>query len=211
VDLPPGWNARADARDATIEAFVLAGALEVDGAPAAVAAFVSLPRGSGAQLASPGGALAYLFWSPALAPRDDESCTLLDTWAEPWLWRASHDRPAGYLYKSLRRPDHPLGATPGGFLRLVQLVPGWISPRREVHHGCWEENLMLRGDLLMPGRGTMRPLTNLANPRELWHGPMTTKGGALMLVHCDAPMDVEYSTDTDDAELLAYLQDAPWA
>lgn len=69
---------------------------------------------------------------------------------------------------------------------------------------------MLRGDLLMPGRGIMRPGSNLANPPGLWHGPMTSKGGALMLINCDAPMDVEYGDQTDADELDAYLQTAAW-
>ncbi len=78
--------------------------------------------------------------------------------------------------------------------------------------GCWEENSLLRGDLLMPGRGVMRAGDCLANPAGFWHGPMTTKGGALFLVHCDAPMAVEYRDHpAGDGELREYLARAPWS
>ena len=70
---------------------------------------------------------------------------------------------------------------------------------------------MLRGDMLMPGRGLIGPGMNLANPDGHWHGPMATKGGALFLVHCDAPMGVDYRPyEPGPGELHEYLDTAPW-
>jgi hypothetical protein len=119
------------------------------------------------------------------------------------------------MHKSLRLPDESSpqahGAA-GGFVRLVLPAPGWVSPNQERHPECWEENIMLRGDMLMPGRGLIGPGMNLANPDGHWHGPMATKGGALFLVHCDAPMGVDYRPyEPGPNELYEYLDTAPWS
>src|SRR4051812_42667588 len=77
--LPPGWRAAEQAADATVELFVLEGALTVDGSRAATGAFVSLERGrGGAELASADGALVYRFHSPGLPARGDAAWSVLD-------------------------------------------------------------------------------------------------------------------------------------
>ena len=123
--------------------------------------------------------------------------------------------PAGAMHKTLRLPDANDAAAAGteaGVLRLVRPGPVWLSADMEKH-GCWEENILLRGDVLMPmpGRGVLRPGVNLANPADFWHGPLTTKGGALFVVHCDAPMFVVCRPHPGARdELHADLDTAAW-
>jgi hypothetical protein len=64
----------------------------------------------------------------------------------------------------------------------------------------------------MPGRGVIGAGDCLANPAGHWHGPMTTKGGALFVVNSDGPMSDEYRDyPPGSAELVDYLRTAPWA
>ncbi len=213
--LPAGWRGVEPADDGTLEIFVLEGEVRLDDVALRAAGFGSVPRGcGGAELASPCGAVALLFSSPSL-PVEAATVSTRSAWEIPWEVTVLEGFPHGFMHKSLRLPDvsglHAHGAK-GGFIRLVLPAPGWVSPDQERHPGCWEENIMLRGDMLMPGRGLLRPGTNLANPDGHWHGPMATKGGALFLVHCDAPMAVDYRPyEPGPAELYDYLDTAPWA
>jgi hypothetical protein len=214
--LPAGWRASEPADDGTLEIFVLEGELQVDGAPLRAAGFSAVPRScGGAELESAEGAVALIFWSPTLPVAPGTPVAVRSAWDVPWEVTVLEGFPHGFMHKSLRQPDvsgtHAHGAE-GGFIRLVLPAPGWVSPNQERHPDCWEENIMLRGDMLMPGRGLVRPGMNLANPDGHWHGPMATKGGALFLVHCDAPMTVDYRPyEPGPGELLDYLDTAPWS
>lgn len=215
--LPPRWSAVERAADATVELFVLEGELEAGGQLLRGGGFLQAPKGSGEVRLATGerGARVLLFWHATLAV-EHEGRRLTSAWDEPWEVTVLDGFPAGALHKTLRLPDAATGAAHGsasGFLRLVMPGPGWISSDMEFH-GCWEENICLRGDMLMPmpGRGVLGPGINLANPVDFWHGPMATKGGVLFVVHCDAPMDVTYRPHPGAAEeLRRYVEDAPWA
>jgi hypothetical protein len=69
----------------------------------------------------------------------------------------------------------------------VLTLPGYSDEREHVHHECWEELFLLRGDMFMPGSGVMVPGTYVANPQECWHAPIFSNGGAVLLVHTDGP------------------------
>jgi hypothetical protein len=213
VRFPPGWRFEGELPEAN-ELFVLDGRLSVSGRDLSCGWYSYLPADAGPlTCSSAGGATAYVFtWpSAAIAAREPVA---LSSFALPWEITILPGFPAGAMHKSLR-PDDATGGTahggPGGFLRLVLTPPGWLSPREERHVGCWEENILLRGEMLMPGRGTIRSGDCLANPPGLWHGPMVTKGGAFFLVNCDAPMSVEYRDHAaGPAELEDYLEAASW-
>ena len=114
------------------------------------------------------------------------------------------------MFKPLRVPDPAIGALhggPGGFLRMTLNLPGFMEPRHEVHHSCWEEIIILNGDMLMGDRGRLAAGTYFANPANLWHAPFSTSGGCLLLIHCDAPMDVEFRDYQGGYPLLADYQD----
>jgi hypothetical protein len=216
VRFPGGWAGKQEAAAGTLECFLLEGEVRVSGQRVGSAGFAAVPRGSGgAELSSEEGAIGLVFWNPTPTGLEEEDVVTRSAWEIPWEITMLEGFPGGFLHKSLRQPDFSSARVhggPGGFIRLVFPAPGWVSPNEERHPGCWEENILLRGDLLMPGRGLVRPGMCLANPAGHWHGPMATKGGALFLVHCDAPMRVEYRPhgpgrgDLDD-----YLQSAPWA
>jgi hypothetical protein len=215
--LPAGWSGAERAVDGTLEAFVLEGELTVPGRTLRSGGFLQVPKGAGpVELSSGAGARVVFFWHATLAVLHSDGWRVTSVWDEPWTVTQLQQVPAGMLHKTLRLPDaraSDVAGSAAGFLRLVLPGPGWFSPAMEKH-GCWEENILLRGDMLMPmpGRGVLRPGTNLSNPADYWHGPMTTKGGALFLVHCDAPMDVVYRPHPGGEETLrAYLETAPWA
>lgn len=216
--LPAGWRGVERAHDGTLEAFVLEGELAVPGRVLGGGGFLQIPRGAGPVelTAGPAGARVMLFWHATLPVLWRDGWRATSAWDEPWEVTVLEGFPAGALHKTLRLPDAAVATAHGteaGFLRLVLPGPGWLSADMEKH-GCWEENICLRGDMLMPmpGRGVLGPGVNLANPADLWHGPMATKGGILFVVHCDAPMDLVYRPQPGAAEeLRAYLEGAPWA
>ncbi len=219
VRVPAGWHFEGECQGAT-ELFVLDGAIDVADDTLTCGGYCYLPEQAAPfRCASGAGATAYLSWTAQPTIRMT-SVLVLQSFTLPWEATVLEGFPAGGTHKSLRPTDIASDAAhggPDGFLRLVVSPPGWISPLMERHVGCWEENLLLRGDMLMPGRGRLRAGDCLANSPGLWHGPMVTKGGALFLVNCDAPMPVEYR-DTDPGsghplgttELERYLQTAPW-
>lgn len=215
--LPAGWTATERAADGTLELFVLEGEVAAEGQAVRGGGFLQVSKGAGPVRLAAGaaGARVVLLWHATL-PVLHEGWRVTSAWDAPWEVTVLDGFPAGAMHKTLRLPD---AAEPGahgaanGFVRLVMPGPGWLSLDKEKHQ-CWEENILLRGDMLMPmpGRGVLRPGINLSNPCDFWHGPMATKGGALFLVHCDAPMDVVYRPHPETAaELRAYLEEAPWA
>jgi hypothetical protein len=218
VRIPRGWHGAWTETSLATEWFVLSGGMSINGDRATSGCFASTPPGSSAvELTSQSGCMALCFQQPSA--RKDGGIAIRNMWQQPWHESTLAGVPAGLLSKSLRRPDpvrvvHGTRFTGGieGFLRLVSLAPGWFTAQQERHSKCWEENIMLRGDLMMVGRGVMEPGSCLAHPAGTAHGPMVTKGGALMIVHCDAPMDVTWSpVENGEQEIARYLEAAPWA
>lgn len=212
VQLPADWTGEFGDNGA-VELFVLTGAVEIDDRAMSTAEYVYVPPGTTATCRCDHGASVLMFWTPAPKILVEELFAT-SLWSLPWEPTSIPGFPAGPMHKSLRPQDASgiAHGSPDGFLRVVLVTPGWFSGAHERHVDCWEENIMLQGDMLMPGRGVIAPGDTLANPRGHWHGPMTTKTGALFLVNCDAPMPVEYRDDPQDAdELQRYLDVTPWA
>lgn len=214
MGVPAGFGASVSAAGA-LELFVLEGALELAGRVLSTGGYAYVPEAVGAlECRSPAGASALLFWRPDPVQRLRDT-VVIDTWAAPWEMTVLDGFPAGALHKSLRPGDRAGARAHGGddgFLRLVHSAPGWTSALEERHVDCWEENILLHGDMLMPGRGVLAPGDVLANPRDHWHGPMVTKTGTLFIVNCDVPMPVEYRPyPPGERELREYLDTAPWS
>jgi hypothetical protein len=186
--------------EATVELLVLAGRLDVDGDRHGVGSFVSLPQGQAPpelRTAGPVDALVYVnpdlpsFGPPLSVPGARA------TWSEPWVpdVPGSH----GLFHKKLRLPDFSgdwlsegtYDGGPGGYLRLVLIAPG-ADPRQHVHHECWEELVVLRGDVFIAERGHFGAGSYMGNPQELWHAPFASQGGALCIVHTDGPMGIPF-------------------
>ena len=115
----------------------------------------------------------------------------------------------GVLHKSLRFPDPAEGALhggPGGLLRLALMAPGFGEERQEVHED-WEEIIFLGGDFLMPERGFCGAGTCLANPAGLWHGPLLSQRGTLMLVHTSGPVGSDFTDFEAGPEVTEHYLD----
>lgn len=213
--LPPGWT-HVERGDATVELFVIEGALEVAGELLRVYGFAGIPQGSEpVAMASPGGAHVIVWHNESLSGEDvyPGGVTLRRTWQEHWEPYEVPGLRHGMLYKGLRDPDTATGAFhggPRGMLRLHLITPGYPSVQEEIHENCWEEILFLAGDLLMPKRGWGGPGTLLLNPAGYPHGPYVSQKGILLLVHATSPMPTAYTDFPAGPEICAhYLETTP--
>lgn len=201
--LPAGWMHTASNRDGTLELFVLDGSLTVDGEGVVTSGVIALPQGAEPRtLGAPAGAQVLAFWSPGL-PSIEAKITSVQ--AEPWVETEMPHMQHSSYHKSLRTPDIAEGdlhGGPGGVLRFVLIVPSLGTEQEEVHHACWEELIVLRGDLVMPERGYAAAGTYLANPPDFWHGPWTSHGGNLHLVQTVVPVGIEYRDYPGGPELM---------
>lgn len=196
VDLPAGWRSRGVSEGA-LELFVVDGAVTAEEQSFRSGGYIAVPHGEDAELGAPAGARVLAFWN---------ATSVIDV-ARVSLWEALRSPSEGKLRKTGGNADGP-----EGWLFFAIVKAGFWSPDEHVHEG-WEENILLRGELLMPtaGRGVMTPGYNLANPPGFWHGPMTSKGGALFLIHTEEPQTVEYRPSSVPPEVLAdYLETAAW-
>lgn len=210
--LPAGSTRNLSPSDGTLELFVLEGSLALDGDPVVTSGVVTLPQGTEPrELRAPDGAQVLVFWSPGL-PATEAKVTSVQ--AEPWVETEMPDLQHSSYHKSLRTPDVAEGEMhggPGGVLRFVLIVPSLGTRQEEVHHACWEEIIVLRGDLMMPERGYAAPGTYLANPPDFWHGPWTSHGGNLHLVQTVTPVGIEYRDYTGGPELVEeYVDTTSW-
>lgn len=196
IELPPGWRGRTDAKLASLELFVLRGDLALGAARVGSGGYVHVPQlGGGDELRSESGALALAFWNPNL-PAFPYPLTRNRT-DLPWLreWTPSMPGAHGVMHKSLRLPDpvpHPqdegFDGGPGGYLRLQYIAPQMIAEGEHVHHECWEEIILLQGDVLLINEGQMGIGCVVSHPQEWYHAPFVSRSGAVILVHTDAPM-----------------------
>ena len=221
VELPPGWRAQTDARDAMTELFILRGDASLEGEAVGSSGYLQLPqRCGGGELRSERGALALLLWNPDI-PSFSEPYTcnrVLKAWQEPWT--PSIPGSHGIMHKSLRLPDplpHPnyegFDGGPGGYLRFQFIPPSFISAEEHVHHECFEEIILLQGDTLLLNEGVMAIGSVVCHPQEWYHAPFATRSGSLILVHTDAPMGFPWPPRPyPNAEGICadYLDDAPF-
>jgi hypothetical protein len=221
MDVPPGWSQQWDGKGASVEFFLLRGDMSLDGKGVASSGYIHLPQfGGGGELRSQGGALALVFWNP------DQPCfpypytrnRAIKAWEEPWV--NSMPGAHGVMHKSLRKPDpvpHPsdegFDGGPGGYLRFQYIEPGMIAGAEHVHHECFEEIILLQGDVFLVNEGQMGIGSVVVHPQEWYHAPFASRSGAVILVHTDAPMGFPWPPrDYPEAQKLAgaYLDSAPW-
>ena len=186
---------------AGIELFVLSGNLVSGGRTLGPLDYTILAEP--AEVIQAGFAIVWVPRGAAIAPARIEPAAGAE-WRAPALGST-----AGMFFRPLRREDHVdevdgrrVTGSERGFRRLTILTPGWREPRCEVHPGCREENILLAGDLFVAGqgRGAMHPGGVLVNEVGLRHGPMATRGGAVILISCDNWMAVDWS-DAAEEEL----------
>ncbi len=214
IDVPAGFEGVADP-DGRLDIFVLDGELALGGATTIEGGgFATLPRGE-TTVSCAGPTRAIVLWAPGAEARSAGLPPhVASAWERSWETNTQPGTPFGLMRRRLRENDSgPPQGPPGGWVRIVHVVPGWWTEGQECHAGCWEENIVLRGDVYMTDRAAaIRAGDCLANPPDHWHGPMATKGGALLLVHCDQPMGVELRHEgAHDDELRRYLVQSSWA
>lgn len=196
IELPPGFRGRTDAKLASQEFFVLRGDLALDGESVGAAGYIHLPQlCGGGEVTSKTGALVLAFWNPNLpcypypVTRNRVTKSYLKEWTN------SMPGAHGVMHKSLRIPDpvpHPndegFDGGPGGYLRLQYIAPQMIAENEHVHHECWEEIILLQGDVMLINEGQMGIGSVVSHPQEWYHAPFVSRSGAVILVHTDGPM-----------------------
>ena len=217
VEIPPGWRHQVDGKAASLELFVLHGDLGFLDQRIGPSGYVHLPQGcGGGEFHSEDGANALAYWNPNI-PAFPPPYTRNRVLRVPDLeWRQSVPDSHGIMHKPLRLPDpHGDGyeGGPGGHLRLEYMAPGMATPFEHNHHECWEELMLLEGDIFIADEGVMGPGTAVSHPQEWWHGPFATRRGCVFLVHTDAPMGVpwgirEYPFQEEMCD--AYLNEGDW-
>ena len=220
IDIPPGWSHTEHPDEVTLEMFVLDGDLTASGHAVGAGGFVAVPKGGHpTEMTSRGGARAYAFRSSEWQHHQyyDDAVQVSKVWQLDWVDTEMPGYPYGIMHKSLRWPDPndvAYHGGPNGLLRFALLAPGYEGvPER---HNCWEEIIVLGGDLLMLGRGIHGPGSYLNNPAWHEHGPFVTARGSLLLVHSEQPITAVLSDPVDGAKLAParirteYHQRASW-
>jgi hypothetical protein len=222
MEIPPGFKGRTDAKFASLELFVLRGDLSLNGAGTVGASgYVHLPQlCGGGEVTSKAGALAICFWNPNLPayPFPVTRNLAVNSFAKEWT--NSMPGAHGVMHKSLRIPDpvpHPndegFDGGPGGYLRFQYIAPQMIADQEHVHHECWEEIILLQGDVLLLNEGQMGIGSVVGHPQEWYHAPFVSRSGALILVHTDGPMGYPWPPrEYPQGRCLCeqYLADSRW-
>lgn len=196
LELPKRWKGRTDAKEGSLELFVLRGHVALNGETVGAGGYIHLPQlCGGGELTCAGGGLVFAFWNPNL-PAYAYPVTrnrVVNTWELDWT--SSLMGAHGVMHKSLRVPDpvpSPLDegfdGGPGGYLRFQYIAPQMIAEMEHVHHECWEEIIVLQGDVMLLNEGQMGLGSVVSHPQEWYHAPFVSRSGALLLVHTDGPM-----------------------
>ncbi|MGI9658390.1 MAG: hypothetical protein ACR2OD_05735, partial [Gaiellaceae bacterium] len=154
VELPAGWSHEFDGKGASLELFVLQGRVSYEGRWIGPGGYIHLPQGGGGgELSSENGALTFVFWElnrPSFPPPYTENRAVRFR-EVPYELMPRDTESHGLLHKSMRLPDPTGGAEgsgeggPGGFVRVMYLPPGGVSPFEHGHPECWEEVYVLQG------------------------------------------------------------------
>ena len=196
IELPAGFRGRTDAATSSLEFFVLRGDLALNGRSVGASGYLHLPQlCGGGEITTDRGALVLAFWNPNLPcyPYPVTRNMAVNTHSKEWL----NSVPGGHgvMHKSLRIPDpvpqpgsEGFDGGPGGYLRFQYIAPQMIAEMEHVHHECWEEIILLQGDIMLLNEGQMTAGSVVSHPQEWYHAPFVSRGGAVILVHTDGPM-----------------------
>lgn len=208
IQVPAGWGGSYHP-SGLAEIFLISGSIEADGTEAGTGAFLALPpEAGGADLTSGGGAELVLFLNPQLGRETcypDGKLHIVRSQDLPW------DVPGdGVAVKRLRLTGRSDSESPGGFLNLLNFLPGFVSDEVEFHN-TWEEMFYLDGDFFMVERGNAGLLTYHANPGGALHGPFGSQYGSLMLHHALEPYETHFDHRPGGlAEVGRYLDGASY-
>jgi hypothetical protein len=221
LELPKNWKSRFDADEACLEFFILDGDISLDGDEVGSGGYIHLPQCcGGGELRSKNGATAYAFYNPNIPAYAYPVTRNRTTKSWEGEWNNSVPGSHGVMHKSLRLPDPAPHAQyegfdggPGGYLRFQYISPGMVAEEEHVHHECFEEIILLQGDVMLINEGQMGIGSVVSHPQEWYHAPFASKSGAVIMVHTDSPMGYPWpGRDYPNSEALTnnYLDNLPW-
>ena len=124
------------------------------------------------------------------------------------MWDELRSPSAGKLRRSGGDPDGP-----AGWLFFAVIKAGFWAPEEHVHEGWEEKHHPPRRPADAHGgtRGHDADSQPSRTPPATGTGPMTSKGGALMLIHTDEPQTYQARESSVPEHVLRdYLESAPW-
>jgi len=170
---PPKWQGELCRLGRPLELFVLRGTLSIAGQRLGAGHYFYAPAiESAPSSATRNGALALVMVEPpGTGSGPPES---VDTSKVPYRPSGRHaEIPPGIVNKRLR-----VDPSTGDETWLAAVVPDWMESRAEIHPTV-EECFMIRGDILLGGRGVMGPGSYFWRPPLVRHGPMYSRTGGL--------------------------------
>ncbi|MGI9657760.1 MAG: cupin domain-containing protein, partial [Gaiellaceae bacterium] len=170
-----GWSGDLGGEKRPIEVFVLEGELQIAGDAATAGCYAHLAPGTTAYAASaPAGAHALIMIDAERADSSGSDVKIVDPSTQRWLSAelGESDIPPGICIKLLNED-----AETGDWTWVAGIVPGWQEDRAEIHDTI-EECLVIRGDVLLGGRGGLTAGSYFWRPPMVRHGPMFSHGGA---------------------------------
>lgn len=192
---PPGWAADLTGSARPRELFVLGGALIIDHDRVGEGVYANLPAGGGPwRVSAPEGARALVMQDDERPARSGAPTKIVDPRTMRWVpsERRLKDIPPGICTKRLHEdPDT------GDWSWVAAIVPTWKESRAEIHDTV-EESLLIRGDVLLGGRGGMTAGSYFWRPPLIRHGPMYSHGGGYFFFRTKGGgLTVEYEEVAD--------------
>ena len=170
-----GWAGELGGEQRPIEIFVLEGSLAVAGNEVAPGCYAHLAAGTSAHAVSAQAGAHALIMIDATRPEASASeVKVVDPSTQRWISAelGEADIPPGICIKLLNED-----AETGDWTWVAGIVPGWQEDRAEIHDTI-EECLVIRGDVLLGGRGGLTAGSYFWRPPMVRHGPMFSHGGA---------------------------------
>jgi len=172
LGLQPGWEGDLGSLGRPVELFVLSGTLSAGDRQLAAGGYSYAPAVDATPLATRDSAFVLVMAEPA--GEGSGPPEFVDTSGLPYRPSGRHVAiPPGIVNKRLR-----VDPWSGDETWLAAVVPEWMESRAEIHPTV-EECFMIRGDILLGGRGAMGPGCYFWRPPMIRHGPMYSRTGGL--------------------------------
>lgn len=172
---PHGWKGAVGGEHRPVEVYVLEGELEIAGQQVGTGCYAHIFAGGEQHpIAASAGAHAVVMVDPVRARSSGDQVKVVDPSKQRWLSAelGGADIPPGICIKLLHED-----ADTGDWTWVAGIVPGWQEDRAEIHDTI-EECLVVRGDVLLGGRGGLTAGSYFWRPPMVRHGPMFTHSGA---------------------------------
>lgn len=181
------WSGAAAHPERPVELLMLKGAGTIGEADLAPATYAFIPAGADAALTFAPDSLALVMVDEPGAAPSAGGVEVIDTHELRLADHGTAGVPPGLVIKLLH-----VDQDRGDWTWLASSPPGWQEDRAEIHPTV-EEALILRGDVLLGGRGEMGPGDYFWRPPDVRHGPMFTRRGHVIFFRTKGGgMEVNY-------------------